>query len=152
MRKTEEKKSWKRWWEARSFEETLTLILWGVALFLIVAAAIVCAVPVLRREFTATCIMRTALGLYCPGCGGTRALVYLLQGRFLTSLFYHPFVLYAVAGVGSFMLTNTLAMLTKGKVRGLPYKQWYVYGGLALIAGNFIWKNAALLMGTQLIP
>ena len=41
------------------------------------------------------CLMRTVLGLYCPGCGGTRAVILLLEGHPIRSFFYHPVVLYA---------------------------------------------------------
>lgn len=45
------------------------------------------------------CLFRLLTGLYCPGCGGTRALKCLLQGKVLTSLYYNPLIVYmAVVG------------------------------------------------------
>ncbi len=38
------------------------------------------------------CPFRKATGLYCPGCGSTRALWRLLHGDLLGSLRYHPLV------------------------------------------------------------
>ena len=38
------------------------------------------------------CLFRKATGLYCPGCGSTRALWRLLRGDLLGSLRYHPLV------------------------------------------------------------
>ena len=46
--------------------------------------------------FHMPCIFHLLTGLYCPGCGGTRAVKYLLQGDWKNSLIYHPFVLYCV--------------------------------------------------------
>ena len=55
------------------------------------------------------CIWDKMLGIYCPGCGGTRAVLALLQGRPLLSLWYHPFVLYAAVLYACFMLSHTAA-------------------------------------------
>lgn len=46
------------------------------------------------------CMMQKLTGLYCPGCGGTRAVRALLAGHPLQSFLYHPFVLYAVVLMG----------------------------------------------------
>lgn len=42
---------------------------------------------------TLPCIMHALLHIYCPGCGGTRALFSLLHGRILASLLYNPAVI-----------------------------------------------------------
>ena len=46
------------------------------------------------------CLFHLITGLYCPGCGGTRAARYLLHGQIMKSFWYHPLVLY-MAVVGS---------------------------------------------------
>ena len=40
------------------------------------------------------CIFHKLTGLYCPGCGGTRAVYWLLKGNVAYSLHYHSIVLY----------------------------------------------------------
>ncbi len=45
------------------------------------------------------CIFHSLTGLYCPGCGGTRAVRTLLQGDLRMSVQYHPLVLYTVIAV-----------------------------------------------------
>lgn len=43
------------------------------------------------------CLFHRFTGLYCPGCGGTRAFLMLLRGRVFLSLVYHPIVVCACA-------------------------------------------------------
>lgn len=40
------------------------------------------------------CLFHLLTGLYCPGCGGTRAFRALLAGNLLLSIRYHPLVAY----------------------------------------------------------
>lgn len=88
------------------------------------------------------CVVDSLLGVYCPGCGGTRAMYALLHGQLLQSLWYHPLVLYTVVIYGSFMLTHTLEKLTKGKlIRGLRFHNWYLYGAMIVVIVNCILKN-----------
>lgn len=42
------------------------------------------------------CLFRAVTKIYCPGCGGTRAVYLLLTGHPVLSFLYHPIVLYTV--------------------------------------------------------
>lgn len=99
-------------------------------------------VPILPKE---TCFFWNVFGLYCPGCGGTRAIIALLQGEILLSLWYHPFVLYVIVVFGGFMLTQTLARLHIPHVKGWKYHNWYLWVALLIIIGNWILKNILLI-------
>ena len=54
-----------------------------------------------------SCSFKEQYGLYCPGCGGTRALDELLQFDFIESFLYNPLVIllivYAIIVVVSFV-------------------------------------------------
>lgn len=50
------------------------------------------------------CAFYTDTRIYCPGCGGTRAVVSLLKGNLVQSFLYHPFVLYFVVNYSVFMI------------------------------------------------
>ena len=92
------------------------------------------------------CIFHKLTGLYCPGCGGTRAVVFLLHGDFLHSLVYHPFVPYAFVLCTWFMISQTIERLSKGRLRiGMHFREVFLWIALAIIIINFIVKNAALL-------
>ena len=93
-----------------------------------------------------TCMIHTNFGLYCPGCGGTRALISLLHGHILWSLWYHPLVPYSAIIFCSFMTTQALARLTRFRYFcGLRFHNWYLYVALVIIGANWIIKNILLL-------
>lgn len=48
----------------------------------------------IRTWFKMPCLFQQMTGLYCPGCGGTRAVRALLAGHPFLSFLYHPVVPY----------------------------------------------------------
>ena len=87
------------------------------------------------------CFFSTFLEIYCPGCGGTRALSALLHGHFLKSLWYHPFIPYFVFIYIGFLLTQGLHRLGVKGIKGWKFHYWYLWAGLAILTVNFIVKN-----------
>jgi len=87
------------------------------------------------------CFFWKYLGIYCPGCGGTRSLVAFLHGQFVESLWYHPLIMYGVTMYLSFMVSQTLARLHLFGVKGMKFRSGYLYAALILIIVNFILKN-----------
>lgn len=108
------------------------------------AAAAVYFGVVLEYFKTLPCVFYTCLGIYCPGCGGTRAVAALLRGRFLESVWYHPIVPYSVILFGGFMLTQGLARLGVRQIRGWKFHNWYLYGAVVVLVCNFLIKNLLL--------
>lgn len=96
-------------------------------------------------DIISPCFLKNYLGFYCPGCGGTRAIYYLLRGRVLTSFFYHPLPLYATLFGGWFMITQTLSIFTKGKIRGARFQSWVLSLLAILIVANCVIRNVLLL-------
>lgn len=93
-----------------------------------------------------TCLVNTYFGLYCPGCGGTRALISLLHGHILWSLWYHPLVPYSAFIFGSFMITQALARLSRFRYfHGMHFHNWFLYVALVIVGANWIIKNILLL-------
>ena len=106
---------------------------------------LVYAVPIRLGEVGTECWIHRTGGIYCPGCGGTRAVFALIHGRIFLSAWYHPAVLYAVVLYLVFMLRGAVTLCTKGR---LPFMRWrlgYVYGGIAVILIQFLVKNVLLL-------
>lgn len=127
-------------------EKTLYVLGWlflaGVLLFLAAAAWL----PGFAGMVFAPCIFHSLTGLYCPGCGGSRALTALVHMDVLKSVIYHPFVLYGGGLYTVFMVTHTVKWLSHGKIKGLKYRDRYVYFGVALVIGNWILKNLLLVI------
>ena len=92
------------------------------------------------------CFFSSVIGIYCPGCGGTRAVKALLQGKFLLSLWFHPVVPYTAVVWGGFLLTQGLHRLGAGRIRGWRFHYWYLYAAIILALCNFIVKNVLRLV------
>lgn len=62
------------------------------------------------------CFIYDAFGIYCPGCGGTRALIAFLEGNWVESFCYHPVILVAFIIYAFFMASCIANLLTKGRI------------------------------------
>ena len=99
------------------------------------------------------CPFQRFTGLYCPGCGGTRALKALLHGDLLLSLQYHPLVLYTAVVVAAELLSLAVARVTKNPRWYLGHETLFVYIAAGIIVVNWIGKNVLLVFfGIDLLP
>lgn len=90
-------------------------------------------------------MIHSMTGYYCPGCGGTRATYALLHGKIITSLYYHPIVVYGVVVGGWFMISQTIERLSRGKLCvGMRYRDLYLWIALAIAIVNCLVKNLVL--------
>lgn len=100
-------------------------------------------------DIPAHCSFRQVTGLYCPGCGGTHAIMSLAAGHFIHSLFEHPLVLYTASCFAVFLLWNT-ACLVAEKIHCTPhfvhFRFIYVYIGIGIIFLQWIVKNILLFI------
>lgn len=86
------------------------------------------------------CKMKRLLGIPCPGCGGTRALWYLLHGRIITALYYHAFAVYGAIWYLLFFVTQTLQRITKGRLSGIPFCEKYLYFAVVILIAQYVLK------------
>lgn len=91
------------------------------------------------------CIFQAVTGLYCPGCGGTRAVKYLLTGQIAKSLQYHPLVLYTAVIVTLEAVSAVIAKKTGRPERYLGHEKAWIYLGVGIILVNWIVKNYLLV-------
>ncbi len=92
------------------------------------------------------CLWNAFFHVYCPGCGGTRALGLFFQGHFLASLWYHPLVGYCIVIYLLFMGSQGLSLLTGGRMKGMKYRNGYLYGAVAILVLNLVCKNVLRLV------
>lgn len=93
------------------------------------------------------CALHALTGLYCPGCGGTRAMRALFAGDFEASFAYHPFVPF-IAVLGTwFMISQTIERLSRGHIRiAMHMREIYLWAALGIVIVNCLVKNIALLI------
>lgn len=124
------------------------LILLGILLFWLAAERL------LGLEFSLPpCVFHSLTGLYCPGCGGTRACRLLLSGHIFQSFLYHPGVLLAAALYVWFMVSHTIEFVSKGRLKiGLPYTDKFLYLEVVVIILQCLAKNMMkILWGTGIL-
>ena len=94
-----------------------------------------------------SCLLYTLFHVYCPGCGGTRAVFALLRGDVLQSLYYHPVVVYTVVMYAWYLISNTVQWLSKEKIRiGTNFKTWYGVVAIVIIVVNWVVRNVLLFV------
>lgn len=98
------------------------------------------------------CIFHLITGLYCPGCGGTRAARFFLHGELLKSFWYHPLVLY-LALVGTAEISTYAVSKIRKKPRiYLGHLVAFTNIGVVIVVVNMIVKNLMLVMGMNPLP
>lgn len=83
--------------------------------------------------------------VYCPGCGGTRALIALARGRMGAALRYHPPVVITLALAGAYLLSQTVWRLRGRRGWVLHYRPWWPAAIVGLFLANCLVRNALWL-------
>lgn len=91
------------------------------------------------------CVFRNATGLFCPGCGGTRAIYYFVRGEIIKSFFFHPFVPYTVIVYILFMCVMYYRKHYGKKEYKAIRLERYIYVGIAILLLQCILKEILLV-------
>ena len=93
----------------------------------------------------AKCHFRELTGLYCLGCGGTRALYFFTHLHILKSLRYHPIVTFCYFSYFLYLINSFLYRHNKPCFSKLsPFVLIYI--GLTLLTVHFIVRNVLLVV------
>lgn len=106
-----------------------------------------------KTGFGLPCVFHSLTGLYCPGCGGTRAVRALLKGDLWMSFQYHPLVLYTVFAFLLEMIFRLLPGIRKDPESSNRRIRIYILAGAGVVVVNWIFKNYMLVVrGIDLLP
>ena len=94
------------------------------------------------------CAFKEVLHFYCPGCGGTRAVISLLNLDIISSLIYYPPIVLCTA----LILINDafdIKAFIKNSKTAFNFKLYYL--PLILIIVQFFVRNILLVFGIDLL-
>lgn len=92
------------------------------------------------------CFIEDLTGLFCPGCGMTRAVIALLEGKILKSLYYNVIVMYAVIAIAYLIIKQICHHTIKTKAVTQRLILNILYTGAGIIVLQWIIKVILLLV------
>ncbi|QJE98444.1 DUF2752 domain-containing protein [Luteolibacter luteus] len=99
-----------------------------------------------------SCVIRRFTGLQCPGCGGTRCAVRLLDGDIAGAIAMNPLVV-LLAALGTIWIGYGVFREWKGEPRPLPLLPSWVAWSLAIVVIGFgVVRNLPWWPFTLLVP
>lgn len=108
----------------------------------------------LPENLVEPCLLRELTGLYCPGCGGTRALRNMLHGNVIISIIWHPVVIYMFYLAWLYTVSYLVKKVSGGRIENVRVRAWHFFVLVGLLILNFIVKNILLAgfgISTELI-
>lgn len=90
------------------------------------------------------CPIYTHLGVYCPACGGTRAIIALLHLDLLSSIMFNPIVIYTLFFSTLYIITELINIIFHKKVN-INFNI-IIKIGLIILFANCIIKNILILL------
>ena len=91
------------------------------------------------------CGLRQLLGIYCPGCGGTRALIALFHGQFLHSLICNPAIILGGLLILYYEIGVIITLKKKNEKRYFYHRKWPLYSYLVVVAVFAIIRDILLV-------
>lgn len=91
------------------------------------------------------CFVREYLHIYCPGCGGTRAIIELLHFHILESIYMNPV---PICMIFDFILAAATRNAERRMDQIARYSRWRITSKIVLLVilfGNMIVKNVLLI-------
>ncbi len=139
--------SWSRWRSTDIRDNESDKELYRVGLIVLIILGVLGGIYLIADSChrTLPCLLHFATGLYCPGCGGTRAVKALFHGHLIRSFIYHPVVPYGAVMCLLFFGSHTLENLHVPHIRGMRFKNIYVWILLGLAIAGCIIKNILLV-------
>lgn len=97
------------------------------------------------------CVILKTFGIYCPGCGATRAVYSLYNGDILQSIYYNPIIIYLIISLIWYLITEGICKMLKKENRFIIKDiKIYLYVGLGILLLNWIIKLVMEFKGIRL--
>lgn len=93
------------------------------------------------------CLMHELFHIYCPGCGGTRAIMALLAGDVLKSLVCNPAVVVGLILVLYYEVGVIVTLIRRNGKYYFLRKLWLIYGYLGMIIVYGVVRDYLLVSG-----
>lgn len=133
-------------------EHILISIKWFIAysifiILLILTCILYLHIDNISDDGISACTLKETVHLYCPGCGGTRALGYFFELKFWDSLLANPMILYGFIGVFYYWIKLLLGLIKNGNPYNCPINLTYLIGAPVLLIVFFLVRNIILVAG-----
>ena len=114
---------------------------WAVFIAVFITIGCTALLMTSSRSF-ATCWIYQYFGMYCPACGGTRAVLALCRGQIGLSLYHNTVVVVLAIFVLLYLPVQTICRL-KGKQVPVwcRYRPMWLYGFIGLLLANCLIRN-----------
>lgn len=100
----------------------------------------------LSYKLSTPCFLHEIFHLYCPGCGGTRAVSSLLRFRVVDSLLCNPMVIYFAALIVYFYIGVLYTAIRNNGRRYYKIYDWMLWTMIVLLIGLFVIRNLLLVI------
>lgn len=97
------------------------------------------------QQFHTTCMFHELFHLYCPGCGGTRAVYALLELRLWRSFCSHPLVLFLAVLFAEYYIGAIITLIRRNGKRYYYMRVWFCYVALGIVVVNVVLRNILLV-------
>lgn len=98
-----------------------------------------------------SCRIKEMLGIYCPGCGGSRSLRSLLRLDILSSLFYYPALPLCALLLFDLFLRGCITLTTGEEkyIQSFRFRAFWLV--LLIVLFTFLLRNLLLFFGIDLL-
>ena len=122
-----------------------------IGMLIIVSSVIIYIIYLDKFLKIPQCSFYKTFGIYCPGCGATRAVYSLYNGQILQSVYYNPIILYLVIMSVWYLITEGISKIIKKENRFfIKNIKIYLYLALIILVLNWIIKIIMLNKGIKI--
>jgi hypothetical protein len=128
------------------------LLVLGVAVGLGIAAMLLYLFEPEQNQFFGVCIFYKVTGLYCPGCGSTRAMHQLLHGHIVKAFGYNPLLVSLLPFLGYAVLSVVLNFVSGRRLPEFFFRPVIIWIVVGCIFAFWILRNIPIYPCTLLAP